>query len=110
MFTSEIDTHCQINAPESKSWNIFKSEDNSMNHSTATATASHSPLKWLWILPVLVTISTILLATGCLAGTKPEQAAPEFDQRTHTVVIEAARMTAQEKLNFDLEMAQEPVM
>jgi len=105
MHTTEIDTHCQINAPESSSWNVFRTEGPKGN-STA-APVWHHPVKWLWILPVIATVAAILLATGCFANTRFHNTQPVYDQRIHTVVIEGNRMSTEQKRDFDLNTALE---
>jgi len=100
MFTTEIDTHCQINAPESSSWNVFRTERPGAH--SATAPAGPNPLKWLWILPALATLAAILVATGCLASSQPVNDEARYDGQIHTVVIKCKRMTSQQKLDFDL--------
>ena len=100
MFKTEIDTHSEINAPESSSWNIFKREQ--WDRRTEREAVSREPSKWLWVLPALSISAAILLVTFCVPEEMPVNASSRSDLPAHQVVIEHKRMTAQEKLDYDL--------
>ena len=100
MFMSEIDMHCEHNAPQSRSWNYFYTEKSTMKSSAEPSKKVRTA--WLWSLPALLVCGSVALICTYQPQAHSTQAGPAPDPHIYQVVIEGKRMTASEKLNYDL--------